>query len=237
MPTPKIYLAAGILGIFTFPAFANEPDLLMDNKSDKWSITHKGEFEFDDQDQWKSAIELSHEITDRFEITLIGKTAKPEDESLEYKASKIEGTYLLTDKSYWMKSEVEAGYEMDHLGGADSVDVTLKLKKSVAQWDYTAEPSLSHEVGEKKESGLGAGLKLETYYHFDGYSIGGEYKADFGRLKDHNDFEEQEHYVGPLVSFDIPVYNYDVAVEFGYLAGLTDASTDHVLKYEFEVAF
>ena len=111
-------------------AFANDADLLAGNADKGWSVTYKGDFEFDKQDQWKSTIEISHEITDRFEITLSGKTAKPEDESLEYKATKIDGVYKMTDDSYWLRSELEAGYEMDHLGGTDSVKTILKLKKS-----------------------------------------------------------------------------------------------------------
>lgn len=123
------------------------------------------------------------------------------------------------------------------MGDADEVGAKLIFEKNINQWRHRANLDFGHEVGEKKRSGLSAGLAWGTYYNFDQFQLGGEYYADFGNLRDDLDYDEQEHHIGPVVGFDIPVAGREVETKIGYLAGVSNASNDHIIKYEFELEF
>ncbi len=235
----KKLLSLFVVGVLltSMPAFAQKSVPTFEEENSRWSLNYEGEVEFDDQNQWKNTLDITYAFTDRMEVTFGGDFLKEEGRSLEYEVSKIEMAYQLTDAQYWFQSALEAGYEMNHLGDADKVEVKAVLEKSLGLWDHEFEASFEHEVGDKKQSGVGAGIELKTSYNFERYALGGEYHADFGLLKDHNDYGEQEHHIGPTVNFTIPMAGYEVDTTLGYFAGISSAAVDNIVKYEFGIAF
>lgn len=237
----KKLLISTTLAVLILPSAVNaaSKSVSSPNIVENMQIENKGSYQFDDDQnsRWQNKTEFDYGLTDRIELTLEGEIEKRENESVEYKATAFKAKYKLTGDEYYLKSAIQVGYGINHLGDADDVGVKLNVQKTYGQWDQRANFDFGHEVGEGSESGIDAALKLGSYYKFDGYKLGGEYYADFGRLKDLSGFEDQEHHIGPVVAFDIPVAQTVIGAKLGYLAGLSDASADHVIKYELEYEF
>lgn len=68
----------------------------------EWAIENKGTVEFDDdnEDVWKNAIEVEYSLTDRVKISVGGEIEKEENHSLEYEASEIEATVKMTGDEF-----------------------------------------------------------------------------------------------------------------------------------------
>lgn len=203
-------------------------------------IENNGQFGFDDEDggdSWEHGIDFEYGLTDRVMVELSGKVEKPEDEDAEYEATEIKVNYKMTGEESFLNTGFEVGYGMNHLGGADSVGFELRTQKKYGQWDQRFNIGTDHEVGEDSESGLSLDIEAGSYYDFGEYKLGLEYFADFGRLKDNLSYSEQDHLLGPVVNFSVPVMGKAVNTQLGYLAGISDAATDHNIKYVIEVNF
>ena len=203
-----------------------------------WEVENFGTVESSNgQVKWKNVTELEYGITDRLKVEIYAKTEKEEGGSLEYEETEFELTYEVTGDEYPIQSAVQGAYEINHLGDSDKIETKLLLQHKSGMWKHRLNVGLDHEVGEKSTSGIEAGLAWGTYYSFDKVKVGGEYYADFGRLKDDLTYDEQEHHIGPVIGFDVPVGTQEVEVKFGYLAGISSAASDSVFKYEFEIEF
>lgn len=236
------------LSLFTFisafilsaPAYAVSKDISSPNVTEgQIAIKDKGYIEMDkDKDsRWINKTTLEYGLTDRLQIAVDGEIEKKEDESVEYKKTKLKTKFKLTGDDYFLKSALQLSYAKNHLGDADEVEAKLIFQKTYGQWDQRANVQISHEVGDDKASGAEAALKLGSYYKMNGFKLGGEYIVDFGNLKEQDGYSNQEHHIGPVVGFDIPLGQSKIGTKIGYLAGISKASPDHVIKYELEYAF
>ena len=230
-----------LLALSTAPALAVSKNVSSPNVTkDKIKLENKGAYEFDDDgDEWKHKTELEYGLTDDLQIKIEAEIEKEEGNSVKHDATEIGFKYQLLDgKVDPVGLSVDASYELSHQGGSDGIGMGMNIQKLYNKWDHRINFGLGHDTGEDSESGVSADVKLGSYYKFDRYKVGGEYYVDFGNLRDSNDFEEQEHHIGPVVGFDLPL-GREMALEtkVGYLVGLSEASADHVVKYEFEYEF
>ena len=136
-----------------------------------------------------------------------------------------------------MQKTLELKYEYNHSGSNDKVGATLILGKKYGKWKHAIEPELYHEVGEDKTSGLGSKLEMNTVYSFDKFSLGYAYEGDFGRFKDHLDYSDQDHAIGPKVGFSVPVSGQKIGLSFTYKTAISRAAADHEFIYQIKTKF
>ena len=61
--------------------------------------------------------------------------------------------------------------------------------------------------------------------------------SEFGEISDTNVFGEQEHQYGFQFEYEFELSDSEIELALGYLHGLTDASANHALLWNFEFEF
>ena len=61
--------------------------------------------------------------------------------------------------------------------------------------------------------------------------------SEFGEISDTNVFGEQEHQYGFQFEYELGISDSEIELALGYLHGLTDASANHALLWNFELEF
>ena len=74
----------------------------------------------------------------------------------------------------------------------------------------------------------------EIFFDF-GFGILGF--SEFGEISNTNVFGEQEHQYGFQFEYEIDYLDSEIELALGYLHGLTDASANHALVWNFEFEF
>lgn len=232
-----------LVGVFLFasgPVFAGATGLSSPN-------VYKGAFELetkgyssleDDDSKLKTEVEGSYGITDRLAVEVEGEWEKEPSDQTRYEATVINGKYeLFKPNEAWLQTAVKFGYAFG-VGptAADALESELILRKAYGPWQHTANIGFDYAVGENREGGLGTELAFQTLYTLP-YDLkaGFEYYAELGELDDMPDFDDQSHYIGPVVDYHI--HGLPVHFQLGYLWGITDASEDSVIRWKAGIEF
>lgn len=97
---------------------------------------------------------------------------------------------------------------------------------------------LVNQYGDNSESGVAFEYAAQYKWNISKVALGVEMYGEVGKLSDTPDFDEQEHYVGPVIFGEVGIgEDSGLGYEFGYLLGATEASADGVLKLNVEVEF
>jgi hypothetical protein len=235
-----LFCTSALLVFAALPAHAASKYITSPNVSESFGLKNRGSYEWDNDQQnlWRNKIDGEYGINNHFKVGIAADIRKLEDESMEYSSTDLKATYRFTDDSSSLQAAVQGTYSVSHEDdGADSIDAKLMLAGAAYGLDHKANVTLSHEVGDNSDDGIEANFAWGSYYDMGEFDIGGEYYGDFGNLEDNNSWSEQEHHIGPVVGFDIPVGERTVATRVGYLVGLTDDSRDNVVKYEMATKF
>ncbi len=139
---------------------------------------------------------------------------------------------------YWVDAGLLASY---HLAAkkntADSVELKLLLQKDIGRFTFLANLGGEREVGSKSTPGNDLSSAINMRYRWLPYLEPGiELQSGYGTWDDHKSFNEQEHYLGPvLYGKVIPGLKY----ELGYFAGISNtAATSAIrIKLEYEMYF
>ena len=108
---------------------------------------------------------------------------------------------------------------------------TKLLEKEFGNITHVANINFEKQVGGDTEKELEAGLAFSSRNRWKKYfEPGVEYHIDFGELRKGNDFDEQEHLLGPVFYGKVGSIKYDI----GYLFGLSDDAPDGKLKWIIE---
>ena len=237
----KILLAAVALSVVAVsPARAETKYIESPTVHQGWDLHNHGSFQWgdDDNDAWIHDIEGKYGINNHFSVGIGAEISKFEGDNLDYESTELTAKYRFTGDESSLQAAVEGGYIINHdSGAADEIEAKLLLAGSAYNLDHKANLILSHEVGSDSESGIGAAIAWGSYYDMGKLNVGGEYYGDFGNLSDNNGWDDQEHHIGPVVGFNVPVGQKVFDAKLGYLVGLSDASSDNVVKYEMNTEF
>ena len=208
------------------------------NVSKGLAVDTRGSFTTDDEDvdEFRNNFQIKYGVTDRFRISADTDYRKKAGQDAEFNNSDIEIKYVL-HKTDNVGVSFGTGYEFNHSGDSNAIGASLNGQYKLGKWKHQGNLGFEREVGDEAERGLDFAFRSGHYYKLETVEVGVEYFADFGNLRDDNDFEEQEHHIGPVVNFKVPVGEKNIKAVLGYAAGLTDASDDHVFKYDFGYKF
>ncbi|MEM8833444.1 MAG: hypothetical protein AAGB32_02770 [Pseudomonadota bacterium] len=208
------------------------------NVSKGLAMDNRGSFASDEtgNDDFRHNLQFKYGITDNFRISVDTDYRKRGGSDAEFSNSDIEFRYKFIREEN-VGVSYSGGYEFNHSGDADGVFTSFQGEYKLGPWKHQANIGIDADVGDEAASGFNYDFRSGHYYKLQEIELGLEYFADFGNWKDGNRFEEQEHHLGPVVNFNIPVGEKKIKAVLGYAAGLTDASDDHIFKYEFGYKF
>lgn len=208
----------------------------------KASIEYKGSRTGDDDAAQNNnqghEFELYYGLTDRVKLGLERKYTRGAANSLEPDGLIPNVTFEATTQGdHWLSSAVFLEYAFKH-SGSDAIKTVLIAERTQGPMTLRANLELAREVGGGRAHGIGYGGALQGIYRTSALiSPGIEWHSDLGTLNDTAGWDDQKHYVGPIVTGTLfTVAEGSVGYAAGYYRGLTDASADSaqrvMLKYE-----
>ncbi len=241
MKISTILLAAFILiatSSFAMAQNVSSPSV----KQGVWGFNNAATYAVDDNDdaenQFKQKTRMSYGVTDKLALSLAGELKQNKGNSTEYEETEFRVIYKLTGDDAAINAATRILYDLNHVSGTDTVGAELLLGQKFGKWRHLFNIDTQHDVGADSEDGVELDLAWGSYYQFDKVRVGGEYYVDFGRLKDHQTYSNQEHQIGSSVKFKAGrILDTDIKLEFAYFRGISRSADDNVFKNEIEFAF
>jgi len=202
-------------------------------------IESKNAWEFDSNgdDEREHKLEVEYGFTTWMSLGIEGEWEKEGSDGYDYTATEIEGLFQFTDPGeYWLDAGAFLEYEFAHpSGSADKIEAKLLLEKNFPQFSHTANFTIEQEVGDNANENPEWGVAWRSLYLYKPMiNPGFEYYAEFNEIGNSGGFDEQEHFLGPVISGTLyPGVKYDL----GWLIGLSDGTPDHAVKFNIEYEF
>ncbi len=252
----KFYAVIMIGLMFVFgvchPAYAQKKVYSPIVEKGELEIETTGSYDFDHRKDKNAAQEyknaIGYGVTDRWATELYGEFERQpqEDEDGNTKLSRMkftniewENRYQLTEQGkYWLDAGIYFAWEIPvREKNSGKVEGKILLEKSTQNFTNTANLIIEKEVGGGSTEMSTAGIAWSSRYRLSEYfQPGFEYWADFGEVRNHLPYQEQNHQVGPVFYGHLtPQIKYDV----GYLLGVSRSAPQGELKWilEYEVRF
>ena len=219
-------------------------------------LVHKGELEleyrgavdfdkrkgFDDGQEQKFAV--GYGVTDWWFTEVYGEISKEareeaeegetQDRSYQYTATEWENLFQLTEQGkYWLDlgllTEYEWAYQPD---GKDHLEIKILLEKEWGNFVHRLNANFEKETDGGELKSLEPGFAWQTLCRVrQEFQPGFEVHSNFGPVDEGLTYQEQEHFIGPVVEGSIfKKIKYNV----GYLFGLTDSTPRGELKWTLE---
>ncbi len=196
---------------------------------------------FDDAQEQKFAI--GYGVTDRWFTEVYGEIEKEaredgEERDYEYTATEWENRFQLTEQGqFWFDLGFYIAYEWKEHSDADKLELKILLEKQFGDFVHRLNPILEKEIGTGDTDDWEPGFAWQTLYRLrEEFQPGFEIHSEFGPMDDGRTYEEQEHFIGPVVQGKLfKKIKYNV----GYLFGITDNTPEGQFKciLEFEHRF
>lgn len=163
-------------------------------------------------------------------------------EETVFEAFEWENRFQLTDPGeYWADFGVLLEYVHKDSGSSpDKVELALLFAKDLGKFDATYNLWFEREIGGGASHDVELAQGFQLKYRLDpAFEPGIEVFSEFGAIDDMQGFDEQKHYVGPIVAGVLPLNNTGTKLKYnvGYLFGVSDAAEDGVVKAIVELEF
>lgn len=206
------------------------------------SIEYKGSRTGDDDSTRNNnqghEFELYYGLTDSVRLGLERKYSHGPGERMEPDGLIPNVTLQTTEQGdWWLSSAVFLEYAFKH-SGSDAAKTVLIAERTEGLVTVRGNFELAREVGGGRDHGVSYGSAVQGIYKTSSLiSPGIEWHSDFGKLNDTAEWDEQKHYVGPLITGTLfTLAEGSVGYAAGYYWGLTEASANNaqrvMLKYE-----
>lgn len=204
----------GAIGVEAWTSFERTPDYM----------EHVFEASYGVTSFWKTALEFGIE--------------RPGGAEAEYAATTWKNTFKLLSQNENMPVAVgmRLDYARAHLAGdADKIDMRALFRHDSGPWQWRLNVGIDREVGDNASDGYGGDIRASGRYQVaEGYQVAIDYLGDTGKLHNMPSFDGQDHRAGPVLIADI---TDTIALEAGYLAGLSQSAPDHSFKLGLEYNF
>lgn len=137
---------------------------------------------------------------------------------------------------YWLDAGLLASYHFATLqDAADSAELKLLLQKDIGRVTALINFGGEHEVGNHAMPGADLSSAINARYRWLPYFEPGiEFQSDYGNWNDHLSFDQQEHYLGPILYGRLM---HNLKYEAGYFRGISAAAASSAMRLKLEYEF
>lgn len=156
-------------------------------------------------------------------------------EETAFEAFEWENRFQLTNPGeHWADFGLLVEYERtDDHKAPDKIELALLFAKELGQFDATYNLVFEKEVGGGASNDVELAHAFQLKYRLNrAFEPGIEVFSEFGAIGDMPGFDEQEHYVGPVVAGVVPLGESGLKLKYnaGYLFGVSNDAADGVVK-------
>ena len=122
----------------------------------------------------------------------------------------------------------------------DKIELALLFAKELGTFDATYNLWFEREIGSGASDDVELAQGFQLKYRLDpAFEPGIEIFSEFGAIDDMQGFDDQKHYVGPIVAGVLPLNDTGTKIKYnvGYLFGISDEAEDGVVKAIVELEF
>ena len=210
----------------------------------EWELEFAGTRTFDNDkaknDIQENQFSVGYGITDYWAAEIYYATfERGPGEPQDFTANEFENIFQFWPiGKYWVDAGLLASYHLAaKRDAADSVELKLLLQKDIGRFTALGNFGGEREVGSHSAPGNDLSSAVNIRYRWLRYFEPGiELQSSYGTWDDHASFNQQEHYLGPIVYGElIPGLKY----EAGLYTGISTASaaTAGRFKIEYEIYF
>ncbi len=199
----------------------------------------------DDENNVASRIHYDHSFSDWYQLRLIGRFSRPEDENWDFTSFTVENWFQWSEEAsdgQGFNGGLRFAYAFADDGGPDEAEVRLTVTDKFASgWEWRANLIGEVEAGNDSEGGVALQARGQITRAVDisalatsDWRLGLELFSEFGNSRDIQGIEEQAHQIGPVIkaSWDNGVY-LQSAVRAGVTNGADDAMAKLFIGREF----
>lgn len=244
-PIRSFFVSGIFLATFSFPAFALDgkvysPTVVKGEAELEYAGTRTFDSSKEKNNLQENQFSVGYGVTDFWapEVYFATFTHGP-GQPQDVRATEFENIiqFWPTGK-YWLDAGMLASYHLaTKKETADSVELKLLLQKDIGRFTAIANLGGGREVGNLGIPGNDLSSAANVRYRWLPYFEPGiEWQAGYGMWGDHNGFNEQEHYLGPIIYGELIS---GLKYEAGYFAGISNAAASSAarLKIEYEIHF
>lgn len=215
----------------------------------EWELEYFGTRSFDGDDTkddaQKHQLSVGYGVTDYWKTELYASFEKDPQDSLTFDSWEWENIFQFTKSGeYWLDAGGALAYEWTPQSNhADKIEARLLLAKNIGSTFHVLNLIAEKDVGSGPHESLEGGFIWSSRYNYSRYFQPGlEFHSDFGELDHTGNFDDQQHYIGPVAYGKIPLGDEEdegLGYRVGYLFGLSDAAADGQLiaQLEYELEF
>lgn len=241
-------LAAGLLATAS-PAYAIDKLYTPHVDQGEWEVEYFGTASHDNDDTkddaQKQQLSVGYGVTSFWKTELYSKFEKEPQDHLTFDAWEWENIFQFTKPGeYWIDSGASLAYEWTPQSNrADKIEARLLLSKDIGRTSHILNLIAEKEVGSGPKDRLEGGFIWSSrYLYSEAFQPGFEINSEVGELSRTGKFDDQEHYVGPVIYGKLPLgdeADEGLGYRAGYLVGVSDAAADgqFVLQLEYELEF
>lgn len=182
--------------------------------------------------------ELSYGVTDWLKLSAYAVHDKRVDQKTRYNKTELVAVVKTSDqKSALADTGLYFSYDINHLGPNDAVGTIFMVRRAFEPLTVLANFGVKKEIGARSANDASGSLDVGFYRDIDdkGTRLGLEYFSDIVSLDEPGKYDEQNHRAGPALKYAISGTPF--GVEIGWLAGLSEAAPDNVIKYQIDYKF
>ncbi len=184
-------------------------------------------------------VEMTYGFSNDLRLGLLGQADRASSSPFNVTGYGAQALYTTTHQGdWWLNSGVLGEFvAANHDHTPDSAEGRLLLSRVQGPVTVNANFIFGREIGEKRSSGVGFGSSLQGLYDIgnDHVMPGVEWYGDFGKLNHFSHGNQQQHYVGPILTGGIVEFGRsEIDYTAGYYWGVTHNSADHAARIEID---
>jgi hypothetical protein len=212
-------------------------------KEGRQSVEWRGHFDVDDRVKNNKAhhhvLETEYSWTSFWQSELEFHISDKANTPMDWEKTEFQNQLQIFDYQNWAAALYFSYNVVSESDKADEVEYKYLNQFYNGTFGFISNFIFEKEVGQTAEGSTTFSLSNYLYMKdiFFDLSFGLLGFSEFGEISDTNVFGEQEHQYGFQFEYEFELSDSEIELALGYLHGLTDASANHALLWNFEFEF
>ena len=207
------------------------------------SFEWRGHFDVDDRVEKNKAhhhvLETEYSWTSFWQSELEFHLSDKENTPMDWEKTEFQNQLQIFDYKNWASALYFSYNVVSKSDTADEIEYKYLNQFYNESFGFISNFIFEKEVGKTAEGSTTFSLSNYLYVKdiFFELSFGVLGFSEFGEISDTNTFGNQEHQYGFQFEYEFELSDSEIELALGYLHGLTDASSNHALLWNFEFEF